>query len=480
MYFDTPMYFVFLPIVVLIYWRLTHSRQNYFLLAASYFFYGWWDWRFLSLILISTVVDFFLAQLISGTDDEKRRRRLLVVSLVMNLGFLGFFKYCNFFIDSFVEMLQFMGVDSPNRTLINILLPPGISFYTFQAVAYIVDVYNKRLQPTRSLRDYALFISLFPHLIAGPIQRPGHLLPQVASPRKLNENQVFDGLMLIATGLFRKCVIADNCAIVAEAVFSGRLGEPSLVLLLLGAYAFAWQIYGDFSGYTNIARGSAKLMGFEFMINFRQPYLATSLQDFWRRWHISLSTWLRDYLYIPLGGSRHGEVNTYRNLIVTMVLGGLWHGANWTFVIWGAIHGVGLAVERFVREALGFSKVRGSKGEPAQGLLSVKAWACRIFVFHLVCLAWVFFRAVTIGDAWHMLSGIAVIDWRPEYLPAIQLVALFGSVMFLIDLINEKRREEYLFQNAHMTNRFATAMACVCAVLALSASNISAFIYFQF
>ena len=258
--------------------------------------------------------------------------------------------------------------DNVNRTVLAILLPPGISFYTFQEVAYIVDVYNRRLKPAKSLMDYALFISLFPHLIAGPIQRPSHLLPQVQNERKFNGDRFFSGLMLILSGLFRKCVIADNCALLANAAFAGKLGEPSLPVVLLGTYAFAWQIYGDFSGYSDIARGSAQLLGFHFMVNFRQPYLATSLQDFWRRWHISLSTWLRDYLYIPLGGSRGGEAKTNRNLMTTMLLGGLWHGANWTFVLWGGIHGVGLAVGahgarsfRFLRQQRGRQRVAASR-----------------------------------------------------------------------------------------------------------------------
>ncbi|MDX2158177.1 MAG: MBOAT family protein [Hyphomicrobiaceae bacterium] len=481
MYFDAPIYFVFLPIVVLIYWQLSHGQQNRFLLCASYFFYGWWDWRFLSLILVSTFVDYHLARWIGATDDARRRRRLLVISLVMNLGFLGFFKYCNFFIDSFIDLLKVLGVDNPNRTVISVLLPPGISFYTFQAVAYIVDVYNRRLEPSSSLVDYALFISLFPHLIAGPIQRPGHLLPQVATPRRLDSDQVFDGLMLIATGLFRKCVIADNCALVADGVFSGRMGDPSLGLLLLGAYAFALQIYGDFSGYSDMARGSAKLLGFEFMVNFRQPYLATSLQDFWRRWHISLSTWLRDYLYIALGGNRGGRLETYRNLMLTMVIGGLWHGANWTFVVWGAIHGVGLAIERYAREALGLGPARSGPADAGgASLTSARAWIARILVFHVVCLAWVFFRAMTVGDAWHLLSGIGTITWQPELMVAAKVLMLFGAMMLAMDVVNETRREEYLLQHATLRDRFATALGFVCAVLLLSASNINAFIYFQF
>src|SRR5579862_6953313 len=271
-----------------------------------------------------------------------------------------------------------------SRHFLRIILPPGISFYTFQEVAYIVDVYKGKIRSAESFIDYALFISLFPHLIDGPIQRPSHLLPQVQNDRKFGEERFFDGIMLILSGLFRKCVIADNCALLANAAFSGNFGTPNLAVLAVGSYAFAWQIYGDFSGYSDIARGSAQLLGFHFMVNFRQPYLATSLQDFWRRWHISLSTWLRDYLYIPLGGSAEPGYKTYRNLLFTILLGGLWHGANWTFVLWGAIHGVGLAVER----ALGFARN------------VTRLWWRRILVFHFVCLGWILFRAPSISAAW--------------------------------------------------------------------------------
>ncbi len=365
MFFDTPVYFVFLTLVVLIYWRLSRRAQNLFLLAASYFFYGWWDWRFLILIAVSTVVDFTCARIIDRSEAPVRRRLLLALSLSINLGFLGFFKYFNFFDDSFVQLLHTLGIENVNPTLLAIVLPPGISFYTFQEVAYIVDVYNRRMKPAKSLVDYALFISVFPHLIAGPIQRPSHLLPQVQRERTFHPHRFFDGLMLILSGLFRKCVVADNCALLANAAFNGNLGRPSLAATAIGSYAFAWQIYGDFSGYSDIARGSAQLLGFHFMVNFRQPYLATSLQDFWRRWHISLSTWLRDYLYIPLGGNRHDEVKTYRNLLLTMLLGGLWHGANWTYVVWGADSRRGACRRANAAKTAALARTRGKHARTA-------------------------------------------------------------------------------------------------------------------
>jgi len=391
--FDTPIYLLFLLLAVPLYWCLGWRKQNLFLLLASYLFYGWWDWRFLSLIWISTLVDYYCARAVSASSAPGRRRLLLTLSVVLNLGFLGFFKYYDFFAHSLQDALAAAGIPVSIHIL-NLLLPPGISFYTFQALAYIVDVYYGRLEAADNLLDYALFICFFPHLIAGPIQRPSHLLPQTQRPRVFSSPQLFAGLQLIIWGLFRKCVVADHCGAIANAAFDGKFGEPSLPVLLLGAYAFAWQIYGDFSGYSDIARGSAKLLGFEFMVNFQQPYLALSLRDFWRRWHISLSTWLRDYLYISLGGNRGGEWLTRRNLLLTMLIGGLWHGANWTFVVWGAIHGLGLAVERLIP---------GAAIVDGQGRSTLNLWFRRIVIFHLVCLAWVFFRASSVTAAWRML-----------------------------------------------------------------------------
>ena len=381
-----------------------------------------------------------------------------------------------------IQLLRSAGVSYVNPTVLSILLPPGISFYTFQEVAYIVDVYHRRSEAGRSLVDYALFISLFPHLIAGPDPAPFPSAAAGAEPRRtLRRGRFFDGLMLILFGLFRKCVVADNCALLANAAFTGRLGEPSLPVLAIGTYAFAWQIYGDFSGYSDIARGSAQLLGFHFMVNFRQPYLATSLQDFWRRWHISLSTWLRDYLYIPLGGNRHGEAQTYRNLLLTMLLGGFWHGANWTFVIWGGIHGMGLAIERKARELLGLP---GREGPPRRthGVHSSKSgpWVRRIVVFHLVCLAWVFFRAQSVSDALGFLAGLPSLSWRPEYLIAFKFLTFFAVPLFCIDLVNEYRGEEYLLEKLPERRRIAVATLVFLGVACFSGNDINAFIYFQF
>lgn len=475
MLFDTPIYFLFLSVVVLVYWRLGWRRQNLFLLAGSYFFYGWWDWRFLSLIAISTVVDYHCARYIAASQNPTKRRALLILSLSLNLGFLGFFKYYGFFVTSLAASLSALGVDSIPLTVWQIILPPGISFYTFQAVAYIVDIYHGKLEPSRSLVDYALFISLFPHLIAGPIQRPFHLLPQVQTPRRFDEKRFFSGLMLILSGLFRKCVVADNCALIANAAFGGKFGPTSLPVIALGTYAFAWQIYGDFSGYSDIARGSAQLLGFHFMVNFRQPYLAQSVKEFWRRWHISLSSWLRDYLYIPLGGSRNGERQTCRNLMLTMLLGGLWHGASWTFVIWGGLHGVGLAIERMFASLVGAAKATSS----ATGFLAT--WLTRAAVFHLVCLTWIFFRVPSVSGAVRFLAGLgSSFQWRPEFTAASRFLAIFILPMLALDLAIEHSGTEYLFEGASLGRQVAFGLSLATIVLLFSGNQLNAFIYFQF
>jgi len=470
MLFDSTAYGLFLILVLLIYWRLPFRKQNYLLLGASYFFYAWWDWRFLILMAGSTLVDYLVARKIAATSDERTRRLLLFFSIVLNFSFLGVFKYFNFFVESMAHLAALLGLKQIPVSVWRILLPPGISFYTFQEVAYIVDVYHRRVEPAKSLVDYALFISLFPHLIAGPIQRPSHLLPQVQNPRIWDPAKAFDGLFLILEGLFRKVVIADNCALIANAIFSGGFGGPNTMTVLLGTYAFAWQIYGDFSGYSSIARGSAQLLGFHFMVNFRQPYLAESLQDFWRRWHISLSTWLRDYLYIPLGGNRLGNVRTYINLMLTMLLGGLWHGASWTFVVWGGIHGVGLAIERL------FSRKR----EITLSTTFLGRCGRRIILFHVVCLAWIFFRVPSLSGAWEQIVSLAIWRWNPAYLTALLFLAVYAVILFLLDLQLELSNGEHVFASRSYSWRVATGIAFCVLITLFGANQESAFIYFRF
>ncbi len=464
-FFDSAIYMVFLALMAVGYWRLSWRAQNRLLLAASYFFYAWWDWRFLLLIAASTTVDYWVARQIAASSDAALRRKLLFGSLALNFCFLGYFKYFNFFVDSFAAMAGSLGLGSMPHNLWKILLPPAISFYTFQEVAYLVDVYQRELQPADSWLDYALFIAFFPHLIAGPIQRPGHLLPQVQQARRFDPERIIDGLMLILLGLFRKCVVADSCAQVANAAFDGRMSRSGWVTLL-GAYAFAFQIYGDFSGYSDIARGSAQLLGFHFMVNFRQPYLATSLQDFWRRWHISLSTWLRDYLYISLGGSRSGLARTYMNLLLTMLAGGLWHGANWSFVVWGGLHGAALAVER----AAG---ARMSSRAVVRRLL-------QILVFHFVCAAWIFFRANNLHTALNLLGDLRVWSWSATYTTAFLYLALLASPILLIDLWLEHTSEEYPTQHASFGWQLAAAAGAILLVAFGAAYQSTPFVYFQF
>lgn len=476
MLFDSPAYFAFLIPVVLIYWHLDHKKQNVFLLLASYFFYGWWDWRFLALMICSTTADFLIAQKLGSGGSEASRKKWLIFSLLLNFSILGVFKYFNFFVDSFSTALDTLGFHDIPMPLIRVILPPGISFYTFQEVAYIVDVYKGRLAPAKSFVEYGLFVSLFAHLIAGPIQRPEHLLPQAQSERKFDPDRIFDGLMLIFSGLIRKCIVADNCALLVNAAFGGQFGKPNLWIVLLGTYGFAWQVYGDFSGYSDIARGSAQLLGFHFMVNFRQPYLSVRLQDFWRRWHISLSTWLRDYLYIPLGGSSSGKWKTSLNLFVTMVLAGLWHGANWTYVIFGAIHGVVLSIERILFPV---AKKTGAVQSPSSwGLLSL--WGQRILTFNVFCLSLAFFRAPSLSAATQFLSGLTDLSWRPEYASAFLMLALFAVPLFAVDLLLEASGDEYPFAKASYAMRTGLATAALVALAFLSGSNLNAFVYFRF
>jgi D-alanyl-lipoteichoic acid acyltransferase DltB (MBOAT superfamily) len=477
MLFDSPAYFVFLIAVVLAYWRLSHRTQNIFLLIASYFFYGWWDWRFLALMIASTTVDFLVAQKISPTLSNPNRKKWLILSLVWNFTILGVFKYFDFFAGSFVGAFDRLGFHNIPLPLIHIILPPGISFYTFEEVAYVVDVYKGRIQPSTSYLDYALFISFFPHLIAGPIQRPGQLLPQFQNVRAFDADRFFNGLMLIFSGLIRKCVIADNCAVLANAAFGGQFGPSNFWIVLIGTYAFTWQVYGDFSGYSDIARGCAQLLGFHLILNFRQPFLAHRLQDFWRRWHISLSTWLRDYLYIPLGGSAHGQWKTSRNLFITLILAGLWHGANWTFVIFGAIHGVVLAAERYFFP---------SKSQPGNSAVSAgftgffTLWAQRILTFNVLCLSLAFFRATSLSAAVHFLAGLSNFAWRSEYLSAFFMLCLFSVPLFLVDLLQEAGNQEYPFATAPYAIRTGLAVFVLVVLTFFSGSNLNAFVYFQF
>lgn len=386
LFFDIP-FFVLFAVVFPLNFILKGQLRITMLLLASYVFYGWWDWRFLSLLLISTWVDYSVALMLDRTESQVRRRLILTISIIANLGMLGYFKYANFFIDSFAAAFN---IPPDQQLLLNIVLPPGISFYTFQTLSYTIDVYRRKAPPERNLLTFATFVAFFPQLVAGPIERPNKLIPQLHWDPRFNWANVYFGARLFILGCFKKLVIADNLGPISDAVFANPNAHTSLGLMI-GAYCFALQIYCDFSGYSDMARGIAKMMGIDLSINFNLPYLSTSLNEFWRRWHITLSYWLRDYLYIPLGGSRRGFGKHIRNLLITFTASGLWHGAAWTFVLWGLLHGLYITVELLVSR---FTR------------LTAPRWLRIALTFHVVVLLWVFFRAQSLMDVARFFRGL--------------------------------------------------------------------------
>lgn len=468
MLFNSFEFLIFFILILSLYWLMPHAAQNRLLLISSYVFYGWWDWRFLILIGISTVVDFFVALKLGDWSDDQHRRRLLIISLIANLGILGFFKYFNFFADSAVSAFGAIGFHLDPITL-NIILPVGISFYTFQTLSYTIDVYRRELPPSRNLLDFALFVSFFPQLVAGPIERATHLLPQVQRERTISAERVQSGLGLIVVGLLRKVVIADVLAPTVDRIF-GAANQSSWEALIVATLAFGLQIYGDFAGYSSMARGIARLLGFELIHNFRQPYLSRSITEFWRRWHISLSRWLRDYLYVPLGGNRKGPTRTYVNLTLVMLLGGLWHGAAWTFVVWGGFHGLLLAAHRFL-----------TKGASNDAWTPLKVWQLPslIITFVLVHIGWIFFRAPSLDAAFSILKRIVSMQTGFfDILDAVTVIVLMG-ISLLLDL-SERAIAAVPFTPR---NSFAVGLGMgvgLAAVLVASGSEVVPFIYFQF
>jgi len=472
MLFNTFTFFAFLAVVLVVQALLPHRPRNLFLLASSWFFYACWDWRFLSLILISTAVDYGCGLALGRENgDAKLRKRLVTLSLVVNLGLLGFFKYAGFFVDSAQRLFESVGF-SPDPWHLHIVLPVGISFYTFQTLSYTIDVYRGQLKPLRDPFDFALYVAFFPQLVAGPIERAAHLAPQFTRKAKVSARDWEEGGWLVLWGLFKKCVIADNLAPVVEAVYA----NPAVATgpeVLIATYAFAFQIYCDFSGYTDIARGVSRWLGYDLRLNFNLPYVAAGLRDFWRRWHISLSSWLRDYLYIPLGGNRGGSWLTARNLMITMLLGGLWHGAAWTFVVWGALHGLYLGIERI--------------GAPWWRKLAVvlPRWLgqslAMVLTFHLVCMSWVFFRAGSLGEAMQLLNQLS--DWgsargeisRWLWQMAILLVPLLG-----IQLLQWRTGDHLIVLRLSAVTRLLILSVLLWQILALGVFGEREFIYFQF
>ena len=402
MLFNSIEFLIFLTSIFIIYWFVTKTikQQNIVILLSSYLFYGWWDWRFLSLIFLSTVIDFLIGKALVKNREKLNRKYLLWISILINIGFLGFFKYYNFFIDNFIYAFSTLGIELNYQSL-KIILPVGISFYTFQTLSYTIDVYKKKLEPTNDFIVFSAFVSFFPQLVAGPIERATNLLPQFKKNRKFDYNQATDGLRQILWGLFKKIVIADNCAIFVNQIFN-NYNDYSGSTLVLGAILFAFQIYGDFSGYSDIAIGTARLFGFNLMQNFAFPYFSRDIAEFWRRWHISLSTWFRDYLYIPLGGSRGSTNRKIRNIFIIFIVSGFWHGANWKFIVWGALNALYFMPLFLLR------RNRTNLDIAAKGSLlpSISEVVNISLTFSLTVFAWIFFRADSVTHALSFIKHI--------------------------------------------------------------------------
>jgi alginate O-acetyltransferase complex protein AlgI len=471
MLFNSYTFWAFFAVVILLYRLMPHRCQNWMLLAGSYVFYGWWNWRFLSLIVIVTLINYVTALGVISTDIKRRRKLLVGLSVFVNLGMLGAFKYFNFFAAEFVSLLGSVGL-SVSLPSVSIVLPVGISFYTFQAMSYTIDVYRGDTEPTRNLRDFALYVAFFPQLVAGPIERSSRLLPQVVNPRVRRYDDFADGLYLVMIGLFKKIVIADNLALIVNGIFAEDMSKLSGVDCLVGVYAFAFQIYGDFSGYSTIARGLAKWMGFDLMTNFRMPYLARTPSDFWRRWHISLSTWLRDYLYIPIGGNRSGRWRTSRNLMLTMLLGGLWHGAGWTYVSWGLFHGLILVVY------YQYSRSRPKRRAKGSGL---KTAASIAVMFHMACLGWLFFRAESMGQAWSMLTKMGTDFSTSEFTTyCFTSILFYAGPLMCFEFWLDRKGDPMRLTKVHWGFRAAAYSYAVVMIILFRPMVTSEFIYFQF
>lgn len=467
MLFNSYAFWLFFGVVWFLYRFLPHRGQNALLLVASYYFYSCWDWRFLPLILTTTLVNYFTALGIQKSDKEKTKRYLMAASAVASLSLLGFFKYWGFFVESTAEFLSMIGLGS-NLTTLQIILPVGISFYTFQTMSYTIDVYRGNLQPTKSLPDFALYVAFFPQLVAGPIERSSSLLPQFTKPRRFRVGDFSEGLYLILLGLFLKVVVGDNLGFIADGVFYAPKNEITGTDALIGVYCFAFQIYGDFAGYSCIARGLAKWLNIDLMTNFRMPYLARNPSDFWQRWHISLSSWLRDYLYIPLGGNRCCKWKVYRNLMLTMLLGGLWHGAGWTFIIWGGIHGMILCIYRAIPNSWKLPKIWG------------RAVAV-IWFFHIVCLAWLFFRADSVAQAWDMLVMIFTQQEFTAYSRyALSMLAFFCVPLMAYEVWLDQRHSLRRLETVAWGWRAAVYCYFVFMLIVFPPPIFGQFIYFQF
>lgn len=475
MLFNSLDFALFCLVVFPIQWALPHRPRNVFLLAASCVFYAYWDWRFLGLLWTTISIDYTVARLLDCWTAKRPRQILVGISVGYNLSVLAFFKYSNLFLDSAHTLAVRWGISAPEWHL-SLILPLGISFYTFQSLSYVVDVYHRKLPALRSLVDYGLYVTLFPQLVAGPIERGTHLVPQILHKPAVTWKHISDGTWLFLKGLFKKAVLADNLAPIVDRIFS--LTDPTGGEVLLGVYAFAFQIYGDFAGYTDMARGVAKWLGYDLMLNFRLPYFATNPSEFWQRWHLSLSTWLRDYLYIPLGGNRGGLLATCRNLMVTMVLGGLWHGANWTFVLWGAFHGVILVAFR-LGTAWRESIQKDSTVKPRNyGWL----WIFQVgLMFHLVCLGWLLFRASSVDQITGMLAALAS-PWTvtPALTQEVWQVGVLCLPLLAVQLLEERTGNLNAIAELSILPRSLVYAATLISIFTLGSFGGREFIYFQF
>jgi D-alanyl-lipoteichoic acid acyltransferase DltB (MBOAT superfamily) len=475
MLFNSFIFLIFLGFVLPVHRLLSRRYRNLFLLAASYVFYGYWDWRFLFLILASTVLDFSIGRALHRTEDQPRRKLLLLCSVIGNLSFLGFFKYFNFFVDSFADLASIFGLQL-DFVHLHIILPVGISFYTFQTMSYTLDIYRRKFEPTDSFANFALFVAFFPQLVAGPIERAAHLLPQIEKKPLATRQDFNEGFALIATGLFKKVMIGDTCGRIVDQVFA----EPSLYMspeLLMGVMLFAVQVYADFSGYSNIARGTARFFGIHIIVNFEQPYLSANITELWKRWHISLSRWIRDYVYIALGGNRKGAARTYLNIMIAMTLVGLWHGAMWTFVVWGVLQGVFLCAHKLM--------LRGKKPSTKFDYTTVGGLCVYIFkvigTHGLFLFGLLFFRAQSFGTAWYMLKRLALWEAGPFTSQVIMITASYYAITIGMDLIEYWAKDHTYMLKVSPVCRTAVYAAALGVTLAyMFQAPINPFVYFQF
>jgi len=482
MLFNSLDFAIFLPIVFLLYWFVAQKNlklQNVLIVVASYVFYGWWDWRFLSLIIFSTVVDYLIGQRLRTEDKQSKRKVLLWTSIIVNLGFLGFFKYYNFFLENFVDAFSLFGMQI-NANSLNIILPVGISFYTFQTLSYTIDVYRKKLEPTKDFMAFSAFVCFFPQLVAGPIERATNLLPQFYKKRTFEYHKAVDGMRQILWGLFKKVVIADNCAEFVNQIFNNS-DDMNGSTLVLGAIFFTFQIYGDFSGYSDIAIGTSRLFGFDLKQNFATPYFSRDIAEFWRRWHISLSTWFRDYLYIPLGGSRGGTWMKVRNTFAIFLVSGFWHGANWTFIIWGALNAI------YFLPLLLTNNNRKNLGVVAEGKLlpSFRELFAMLTTFILTVFAWIFFRAENISHAFSYIGGIfsdTILD-KPVFNFKLQAIFTILLIIFLLFLEWFGKGDKFALEKIllHLKKPYRYFLYLLLALLVFfMAGKPAEFIYFQF